>query len=485
MGQGIAQVAAMGGITVKLNDARPGGAAAACESIAKRLKRLAEKGRIEADAADEMAGRIGVCDSIAEMSDCHCVIEAVFEDLDLKRKLFAEIEDAVNDACVIASNTSSILIASIARESRLKNRIAGLHFFNPVPLMALVEVVRGPDTDEATLEFLTALGTRMGRTPVTVKDAPGFLVNLGGRAYTTEAMRIVHERAATPAEIDAVMRDACGFRMGPCELMDLTGVDVNYPVSMLVYEGYNDDPRLKTSLPHRLLLESGRLGRKTGQGNYRYGEGAAMIDPESPDLETSAAPAKTVVLIEPGDELRAFAAEIGVEALDTDDGKSPLLAAPLGEDCSSLAARLSLDHTRLVGVDLFCNLDKRITLMSAPGADPAMRDGMAAAIAGTGRKVTAIKDSPGFIAQRMQAMVANLGCEMAQTGIAEPDQVDLAMRLGLNYPRGPLELAEHLGTKTTLSILERMQAITGDDRYRPSAWLRRRAQLGLSCHTPD
>ena len=360
-----------------------------------------------------------------------------------------------------------------------------MHFFNPVPLMKLVEVVRGPDTSDEAIAVLNRLGKRMGRVPVTVKDAPGFLVNLGGRAYTTEAMRILYERVASPAQIDAVMRDCCGFRMGPLELADLTGVDVNYPVSLFVYDGYNQDPRLKTSFPHRALYEAGRFGRKTGQGNYRYGEDGKPEDDGSADHTTTAAPAESLVLGEVDETALPFLAGLKAKLIDHDDGKSPIVAELLGEDCSAHAVRTDVDARRLVGLDLSCDTTKRVTIMTAPGAETSARDAVAALIARSGRAVTAIKDSPGFIAQRMRAMVANLGCEMAQIGIAAPQEIDLAMRLGLNYPLGPLELAEHMGLSDTLAILERLQAITGDDRYRPSLWLKRRAGLGLAIHTPD
>ncbi len=485
MGQGIAQVAATGGANVLLYDSNEQNAQSARDAVCGRIDRQVEKGRIDADDAKRMRERLVVAAALDDFASCHVVIEAIFEDLAIKQELFARLEDIVSDDCVLASNTSSLLIASIARTCRVRTRIGGMHFFNPVPLMRLVEIVRGPDTDAATLAFMSTLGERMGRTPVTVKDAPGFLVNLGGRAYTTEGMRLLHEGVATPAQIDAVMRDCGGFRMGPCELMDLTGVDVNFPVSQLIHDGYMGDPRLKTSFPHRSLFEAGRFGRKTGQGNYLYGEGGEKTGDESSDHVTDADPAPVVALVEAEDELLEFADTLDCRVLEEDDGECPLLAAPLGEDCSSFAARTGTDHTRLVGVDLYCNTQDRVTVMTTPGAHLEHRNAVAALIAGSGRKVTAIADSTGFIAQRMQAMVANLGCEMAQIGIASPEEIDLAMKLGLNYPRGPLELADHLGLDVTLAILERMHWITGDDRYRPSLWLKRRALLDLPCHTPN
>lgn len=485
MGQGIAQVALAAGINVILHDVRDGAAENGLAAVFKRLNRLVEKGRLKPDEVAQMRGRAIAASDLHEFGACHLVIEAVFEDLDLKQRVFGAVEDAVGDDCVLASNTSSILISAIARTCRNRGRIAGMHFFNPVPLMQLVEVIRGPETRQEVIELLVAVGRQMGRTPVVATDSPGFIVNFGGRAYTTESMRILHERVATPAQIDAIMRDCGHFRMGPCELMDLTGVDVNYPVSQIIYHGYDEDPRLKTAFPHRSLMESGRFGRKTGQGNYAYDGDGKTIDPPSPDHVTGAAPAAGAYLAEADEALVEFAAAAGLETLDADDGACAILAAPLGEDCSSFAARTAIDFRRLVAIDLSADTAKRVTVMTAPGAVTGIRDAVAARICASGRAVTAIKDSPGFVAQRIRAMVANLGCEMAQLGVAAPEEIDLAMRLGLNYPLGPLELAADIGPLDVLTTLSRMQAITGEERYRPSPWLRRRALLELDIHTPD
>jgi 3-hydroxybutyryl-CoA dehydrogenase len=485
MGQGIAQVALQGGFSVVVHDAKSGAAKAGVEQVFKFLDRGVEKGRLTADAVQAMRGRVTVAENLKGFAECDVVIEAVFEDLALKQEIFGEIEGIVGDNCIIASNTSSLLIAAIARPCRRRERIAGLHFFNPVPLMSLVEVVRGPETGDDTVRKLIELAIAMDRTPVVARDAPGFIVNHGGRAYTTEAMRILHEQVATPAQIDAVMRDCCGFRMGPCELMDLTGVDVNYPVTQSVYHGFSDDPRLKTSFPHLALHEAGRLGRKTGLGHFAYDESGRKVSPPSPDHVTEAEPSGRLVLAEADADLRDFATDLGAEIVHRDDGESPILAVPLGEDCTSFAVRTGNDFRRMVALDLTGDISRRVTLMTAPGADPACRDAVAALVARSGRAATVIHDSPGFIAQRIRAMIANLGCEMAQIGIAEPTEIDVAMRLGLNYPSGPLEMAEELGLASVVAILQSLHAITGEDRYRPSLWLRRRALLGLPVHTPD
>ena len=482
MGRGIAQVAAVGGITTLMFDATEGAAGDAERFIARMLDRQVEKHALSGDDAAAAKARLRIVDSLAGLAPSDVVIEAVTEDLELKRRLFGELEGIVGADAILASNTSSLRIAAIASACEHRGRVAGMHFFNPVPLMRLVEIVRAPDTGSDVVDALSALGRRLGRTPVTVRDGPGFLVNLGGRAFVGEGLRIVHEQIATPAQVDAVMREACGFRMGPFELMDLTGIDVNFPASLAIYNGYFQDRRLATVPLHESLFASGRLGRKTGSGYYEYDENGKPLGAAT-DAHTAAAPAQAVSLAEPNDALAALARAAGATVLGADNGSDAILAAPLGEDATALALRTGADPRRLIAVDLTGDGSKRLTVMTAPGADTDLRDRAISRLAATGAKVTAIADSPGFIAQRITAMVANLGCEMAQLGIAAPEDIDTAMRLGLNYPDGPLELADRLGPADVLTILAQLQRITGDDRYRPSQWLRRRALLGLSCRS--
>jgi 3-hydroxybutyryl-CoA dehydrogenase len=511
MGQGIAQVSAQGGMRTILYDAREGGAAAARERIGGHIDRMAERGRVSAGEAGAAKGRLEAADGLAGLSDCDAVVEAIFEDLAAKQKLFRELEAVLRPDCLIASNTSSIPIASIARACEHRSRIGGLHFFNPVPLMKLVEVIRAAETSDAAVEHLMALGRRMTRTPVEVKDSPGFLVNMGGRAYTTEALRLAHEGVATPAQIDAVMRDCWHFRMGPFELMDLTGIDVNYPVSKIIAGGYMDDPRLKTSANHMAMFDAGLFGRKTGKGWYQYADGKPKDRP-SPDFTTSARPARKVALASESagslellealaeesedadltglrdemtgdDVLRHFCAEVGLDIVE-DDGRCPILAAPVGDDATHIAVD-GADHQRLICIDLMGDPSKRVTVMAAPGTDRDRLAPVAAAIAASGRAVTWINDSPGFVGQRMAAMVANLGCYMAEIGLASPQDIDTAMQLGLNYPRGSIALGEEMGGWSCYQALNAIQNITREDRYRPTMWLRRRALLGLSLYTPN
>ena len=485
MGRGIAQVTAQGGMKAIMYDAAPGGAAKAKAAIVETLKGLVAKGRLtDADLAKTDAN-LGVANGLDDLKVCHVIVEAVFENLEVKQKLFGELEAVVSPECIIASNTSSIRIASIARALKHRNRICGMHYFNPVPLMKLVEVIRAADTAQWVVDAMAALGKRQTRVPVVVGDTPGFLVNLGGTAIGTEGLRLFQEGRASPSQIDAVMRDTCGFRMGPFELMDLTGIDVNFPARKIIYEGFFHDRRMTPSPYHENLFAAGRLGRKTGGGWYDYDDKGTKKD-SGADHVTSTAPASSVVIIDTQNtKLVGLVSGDGARMLGADDGKSPILVAPVGKDCTTTAVELGLDPKRTVAVDLTGDIAKRLTIMTAPGADPAVRDAAAALLARSGAKVTVIKDTPGFIAQRMCAMIANLGCEMAMIGIASAADVDTAMTLGLNYPRGPLALADWLGVKTCHEILVQIQATTGDDRYRPSQWLRRRAQLGLSATTVE
>jgi len=471
MGAGIAQVGLAAGMEVILFDLDAGAAKKAADSIDGHLTRMEEKGKLEAGFAAVARRRLLLASDLAQLAPCDLVIEAVVERLDVKQKVFAALEGVVAKDAVLATNTSSLSVAEIARHCTHKERVCGLHFFNPVPLMRLVEVIVAPATSDAVAELAARWVVHIGKVPVTVKDAPGFLVNLQGRAYALEALAIAQERVAEPAVIDRILRDAAGFRMGPFELMDLTGIDVNYAASTFIYEGYQHDPRLRTTTLHASMAASGRFGRKSGQGFYDYAAGAT----------TAATPAATkaptpfrVRLVESNDALEALA-----RTLDAGTGDEVVLIAPVGEDCATACSRLGLDPARTVAIDLTGLDANHLTVMAAVGGR-ALTEPVGDALRAKGFTVEAIADSPGFVLQRVLAMIANLGCELAQIGVASPDDIDLAMKLAQNYPKGPIEFADWLGVEKTHAIMRQLQAITGSDRYRPSLWLRRRALLGLS-----
>ncbi|HWI14380.1 MAG TPA: 3-hydroxyacyl-CoA dehydrogenase NAD-binding domain-containing protein, partial [Burkholderiales bacterium] len=283
MGRGIVQVAAAGGINVLMLDARPGAAQEARDFIEKMLTRAAEKGTISAADAAAATARVKVAQTTADFKGCHVVIEAIVENLDAKRALYAELEEIVAADCILATNTSSLSVTTIGAKLKRPQRFAGFHFFNPVPLMKLVEVIDGLLTENWVSEALMAIGKRMTREPVRLTDAPGFLVNQVGRGFTLEASHLVYEGVSSFVDVDRVMRDVCGFRMGPFELMELTGLDVTQPASALIYNQFFQEPRFRPNLIMQSRYEAGILGRKTKKGFYDYdAEMKPIVPPEKP-----------------------------------------------------------------------------------------------------------------------------------------------------------------------------------------------------------
>lgn len=479
MGAGIAQIALTAGLDVVLLDQNAEALDRAANEIAGRIARLVEKGQADPDMPGKAASALSLASDLKAFGKADVVIEAIVEKLEPKQQLFKALEEIVPAQAILASNTSSLSIAAIASACERPERIFGLHFFNPVPLMKLVEVIFAPATDPAVIDQAMGLAKTLGKTAVKVKDGPGFLVNLGGRAYVTEALHAQAEGVADYATIDTIMRDAAGFRMGPFELLDLTGIDVNFPANSAIWRGYMNDPRIETTPLHEAMFNARRLGRKTGQGFFKYPEHAAPKAPYAPPADDGATTFRAVL----GEDDARLCALPGLEAV-ADDGVSPILIAPKGEDAASAAVRLGLDAARVAAIDFTGAERKFLTLMAPLTGKGAVQD-VAAWLGARGFATAAIKDSPGFIAQRLLCMIANLGCEMAQIGIGAPQDIDLGMKLGQNYPFGPLELAKKLGPKTVFDTLTTMQALTGSDRYRPSLWLRRRALLGADIYAPD
>lgn len=486
MGRGIAQIAAQAGLTVRLYDTSADAVAAARVNLQQTWSKLAEKGKLTADAAQQALARITPCVELSELADCQLVVEAIVERLDVKRDVFKQLEDVVDDDCILASNTSSLSITAIAAACRLPARVVGYHFFNPVPLMKVVEIIDGLRSDPAAGDALMDLARRMGHTPVRARDMPGFIVNHAGRGMNTEGLRVAQESVATFAQVDAIMREQAGFRMGPFELLDLTALDVSHPVMESIYRQFFDEPRFRPSPITTVRLAGGLVGRKAGEGFYRYVDGQKQVPPESP---APALPPNLKVWVS-GIHPQGHAAvaalldQMGVQRAS--DSRAPddalIVVTPYGEDVSTAVFTQDLDPARTVGLDALHGFDpkRRRTVMASPATLPQWRDAAQALFASDGAPVSVIEDSPGFVAQRIVATIINIACDIAQQRIATADDIDKAVTLGLGYPMGPLAMGDVLGAARILEILRNMQRVTGDPRYRPSLWLQRRVQLKMS-----
>ncbi len=486
MGRGIAQIAAQAGIMVLLHDAAAGAAGKAREALGATFDALARKGKLGADDALRATARLRVVERLDELGAASLVVEAIVEDLEVKRGLFRELEAVVGPHCVLATNTSSLSVTAIAAACADPARVVGFHFFNPVPLMKVVEVIDGVRGAPEVGDAMMTLARRMGHEPVRAKDTPGFIVNHAGRGFGTEALRLLGEDVAPPHVIDAVLREQAGFRLGPFELLDLTGLDVSVPVMESIYHQYFEEPRFRPSPLAAQRRVAGLLGRKTGEGYYRYVDGRAVPLPAAPAPDARPA---SVWVSERHPVLAVMAhallAGLGVEPESGErPGDSALcIVTPLGEDVSHCCAVESLDAARTVGLDLLFPNERHRSLMLSPLTTAAMRDAAHGLLASDDARVSLFRDSVGLVAQRVVATIVNIGCDIAQQGIAAPRDIDRAVTLGLGYPHGPLAWGDGLGASTVLVVLNNMLALSGDPRYRASPWLRRRAALGVSLLT--
>jgi 3-hydroxybutyryl-CoA dehydrogenase len=491
MGSGIAQLAAASGHQVLLYDTQPGLTDKVIADIAKDYGRLVEKGRMGAAEADLAHERLGAVGALGDVADAAIVIEAVVEKLDVKRALFVELENIVGDACILATDTSSISITAIAAPLRRPQRLVGMHFFNPVPAMALVEVVSGLATDRAVADTAFATAESWGKHPVHARSTPGFIVNRVARPFYAEALRLLSEQAADPATLDAVMRDCGGFRMGPFELMDLIGHDVNFSVTQSVFNAYFGDPRFTPSMLQQEMVSAGFLGRKSGRGFYRHGDDAAKLEPQAEALQPE--PEAVSISIEPGAsttmldpiERRLKAAGYRVSHMKPlpgagaheapafhcsgasvflTDGRSATERAAANNHPDTVLFDLLLDHAGA----------KRIALARADQCSLPAWHAVVGLFQAAGFAVTRLDDVPGMAVMRTVAMLANEAADAVNHGVCSAQAVDIAMQKGLNYPRGPLAWAESVGLAHIVTVLSNLAAAYGEDRYRVSPLLRRK-----------
>jgi 3-hydroxybutyryl-CoA dehydrogenase len=474
MGRGIVQVLAQCGVRTLVYDAKPGAAQAAKDAIGKALAGQVQKGRVSQADADQSMARIDIVDALAALKPCNLVVEAIVELLAPKQELFRALEGVVDESCILASNTSSLSVTAMAAACAHPGRLAGYHFFNPVPVMKIVEVVDGERTEPWVGDALAALARRFGHRPVRCKDTPGFVVNHAGRGYVPESLRVLQEGVADFATIDRILVDAAGFRLGPFGLLDLVGLDVAHGVMQSMHAQYYGEPRYQPSFLSDPRVAAGLLGRKTGRGWYRYGkDGVAEKIPEK-EIPSNKA---TAVWCVP--ELKDFLSKFA--KIESKPGPDTIcFTAPLGHDATSTAIQLQLKAENTVAIDPLFGFAKRRTLMTTPVTKPEVRDAAHALLASDGVPVSLIRDSAGFVAQRVVAHVVNVGCDIVQQRIATPEDLDSAVVLGLGYPHGPLAMGDAIGAGKILAILEAMHSFYGEPRYRPSPWLKRRARLGVS-----
>src|SRR5471030_3019333 len=512
MGAGIAQVAAAAGYRVKLYDTRPEAVSKSLADISNMYGKLAEKGRMTMDEAVAATARLHAAGSLADVADAALVVEAIVENLDVKRSVFAELEALVTDDCILATNTSSISVTAIAAKLRRPERLVGMHFFNPVPLMALVEVISGLATSEKVAATVYDTAAAWGKKPVHAKSTPGFIVNRVARPFYAEGWRLLSEQAGDPATIDAVLREAGGFRMGPFELMDLIGHDVNFSVTQSVFGAYFNDPRFTPSVLQQEMVNAGFLGRKSGRGFYHYGDAApAMPQPQAEAAQPK--PEFASYTIEPGAAVGpshavggaacdALAARLRASGINISHRKTPEARSHLaGTDdapafhCNGAAVYLTdgrsatqrahdSHHPDTVLFDLALDYAsaKRIAVSCSDQCSPAAFNAVVGLFQAAGFTVTRLDDVPGLAVMRTVAMLANEAADAVNQGVCSVQAADIAMQKGVNYPRGPLAWADAVGIDRIVTVLRNLADGYGEDRYRVSPLLLRKQAAGARFH---
>lgn len=495
MGAGIAQVAALAHHCVRLYDAQPGAANAAVGRVIARIDELARKQKINADQARASAQRISAVGSLNELADCHLFIEAVVEDLEVKRALFRELERIADPGALFATNTSSLSITAIAAALQRPHRLAGMHFFNPAPVMPLVEIVSGESTAPAVARKLHELAQCWGKTPVNTRSTPGFIVNRIARPFYAEALRVLQERGADCATIDAVLCEAGGFRMGPFELMDLIGNDVNYAVTRSVFDAFYGDPRFTPSRLQLELVQAGHLGRKAGRGFYVYEADKPVAKPLT--AAERGTPARICIH---GDTRMAQVLAHRLSKSRTQferaasyaDGRiagwdSGALYRSDGRTATARAASTGMKNTIVMDLALDDGTAIRAAIAASDQADPHALHAATGILQSAGYAVSVVGDLPGMIVLRTVAMLANIAADAVNEGVCSIADLDLAMRKGVNYPRGPLEWADEIGLGNVVNALDHLAEAYGDGRYRVSPLLRRKAQThcGFTQHIAD
>ena len=447
MGGGIAQVAATAGHDVRVFDTSANALEAGAARLAASLATLVKRGRLDARDAELITARVAWVDDLAQMAPCDLVVEAILEDAAIKQALFAQLESVVSREAILATNTSSLSVARLAKDLAEPARFLGMHFFNPPTAMKLVEVVRGPATSDAVDAAIVNLASAWGKKPVRVADVPGFIVNRVARPFYAEAFRALQERAAPAEVIDYLFRTSAGYKMGPLELTDLIGQDVNYAVARSVYDAYSGITRFVPQLVQRNLVDAGWLGRKSGRGVYDYGDGAPppWVAPEPAARTDAPLPSGSESIEHDGVVIRRTRGRRAVSEA-TEIGK-PVALLDWFDDTAGTSIGFAVSDTR---------------------AADAARD----LIAATGRSPVEIADRPGLIIMRTLAQIANAAGDAVFEHVSDGDGIDQALRFGANYPFGPCAWAQRIGPAELVAILGAMHDETGQAIYAPSEYWR-------------
>ncbi|ALZ96332.1 3-hydroxyacyl-CoA dehydrogenase PaaC [Leclercia adecarboxylata] len=457
MGAGIAEVAASHGHPVLVYDINADAISRAIDGIRTRLESRVARGKLSAEACEQTLQRLVPVTDIQALARADLVIEAASEQMAVKKALFAQLAEICPAKTLLTSNTSSISITAIAADLSHPERVAGLHFFNPAPVMKLVEVVSGLATSEEVVEQLSALAVKWGKQPVRCQSTPGFIVNRVARPYYAEAWRALEEQVAAPETIDAALREGAGFPMGPLELTDMIGQDVNFAVTCSVFNAFWQERRFLPSLVQQELVLAGRFGKKSGQGVYNW----RSDRPAASWLETVS------------DADSAISVQRRSDGVTEIDGL--LLIETQGETAQALANRYGQP------VVVCDRQEGDVAVIAVAASNPASANRKAVwHLQQQGKRVLQVADYPGLLIWRTVAMIVNEALDALQKGVASEQDIDTAMRLGVNYPRGPLAWGEQLGWQRLLRLLENLQRHYGEERYRPSSLLRQRALLESS-----
>jgi 3-hydroxybutyryl-CoA dehydrogenase len=499
MGAGIAQLACLSGAQTLLHDPVPEALERGIENIRRHLERGAARGRWSSQDADEAANRLEPTAELEQLQPCQLVIEAAPERLELKRELFAALSEIVAEECVLATNTSSLLVTGIASAARAPERVVGMHFFNPAPLMPLLEVVAGARSSERALAVARATGEAMGKVVIDALDGPGFLVNRCNRPFGLEGLRLLQERIAGIEEIDRICRMEGGFRMGPFELMDLVGVDTGLDVARSFFEQSFGEPRWRPNPISVKTVAAGLTGRKSGRGFYDYSDGTDAYRPSDAEAPTPGGGDGVVVIAGDtplADELRDAASAAGWDVLEPEEGGDrqppelildatggpqeepldvPLEGGPRAVCCSSGSLAALDPGGGAVGFHALPPLGESALVELTRGPDSAPT---AAAVAERffstlGKHTTWVGDAPGLVLGRIVCQVVNEAAFALGEGVGSAEDIDAGFVHGLGYPRGPLAWADQIGLDHVVSVLDGLYDEYREERYRVASALRK------------